>query len=41
MRHGINRNQGAESILAYQLSAVAMRALSSVRKVSKRAPLLV
>ena len=39
MRHGVNRNQGAESILAYQLSAVAMRALSSVRKVSKRAPL--
>ena len=38
MRNGVNRNQGAESILAFQLAAIGIRALSSARKVTTRAP---
>jgi glycosyltransferase involved in cell wall biosynthesis len=41
MRHGVNRNQGAESILAFQLATVGIRALSLKAKVSTRAPLSV
>ena len=39
MRHGVNRNQGAESILALHLSAITMRALSLRQKAGTRTPL--
>ena len=38
MRHGINRNQGAESILSLHLSAISMRALSLRQKAATRTP---
>ena len=38
MRHGINRNQGAESILSLHLAAIAMRALSLRQKAATRTP---
>ena len=37
MRHGVNRNRGAESILAVQMAMVAMRALPLPRKAIKKA----
>ena len=39
MRHGVNRNRGAESILAVQMAMVAMRALPLTRKAAKKATL--
>ena len=39
MRHGVNRNRGAESILALQIAAVRMRALPLVSKAAKKAAL--
>ncbi|MEO7504218.1 MAG: glycosyltransferase family 4 protein [Sphingomicrobium sp.] len=38
MRHGINRNQGAESILSLHLAAIAMRTLSLRQKAATRTP---
>lgn len=39
MRHGVNRNRGAESILALQVAAVRMRALPLISKAAKKAAL--